>query len=382
MISKFLPRTFHLFVTALVLSSFFVNTELSFSQVSSSGSGEKVYLLLSEEGNIAVVDPFAAQLKRRIQVGSRPEYILLERTGKKAYVSNTKTNIVSVVDVVNETTSKIIHIPVERSGITVGSLGYNATKNHLYVAEFPVDNTPSKIWVIDAATDAIIGSFEAGANIAAISVSYDGKKIFVMNETKSIGVYDADSYSSLTTIQPMPINPKDIKAPTFVVNPKKGRAAKQRKSTPALNVSPNAHISRLACHPKKNIMYVTYGSLNQIQIINTDTYAMESLVDVPSLYFGEQLDVYCSPDGRYAFIINHKTDYRTTNSVLILDVAKNQITKLLDAGFVRKGLAVSVDGKMLYTAGKDFKIFDLSTFALVRSVQFQTELAGMVTVGE
>ena len=343
---------------------------------------EKVFLLLSEEGNIAVVDPLAAQLKRRIQVGSRPEYILLERDGKKAYVSNTKTNIISVVDVLKEMTDKIIHLPVENPAITTGVLGYNAVKNQIYAAESPTDNSGSKVWIIDVASDAITGSFDGGMKIAAISVSYDGKKIFVLNESKSIGVFDADTYSSLTTIQPMPVTTNDLKTPTFSVNPKKIKAVKPKKIGTQTIESGNIHIARLACHPKKNIMYVTYGMLNKVQIINTDTYSTESIVDIPSLYCGEQRDIYCSPDGQYAFIINHKTDYRTTNSVLILQVAKNEIIKLLDAGFVKNGLAVSTDGKLLYTAGKDFKIFDLSTFALLRSVQFQTEFAGMVTINQ
>ncbi len=336
---------------------------------------ERVYLLLPQEGNIAVVDPFNGILRRRVQVGSRPQYILFLKDLQKAYVSNTGSNILSIVDVVKEATTKIINVPFEEPGVSLGVLAWNKPRNLLYVAEYPTDEaTSANIWVIDVATENIVAHFAAGTRIVSVSVTPDGKKIFVLNEGKSIGVYDADSYKQLTSIAPL-----DLKAAVKQAPPKKG--AKGTKVSKAALPPARNPLCRLACHPTKNLVYVTYGAANQIQIINADSYLTEKTVAVPDLYRGEQTEILCSPDGQSAFIVNHKTDIKSSNSVLLFNTEKAEIVKLFDTGPVRNGLALSNNGKYLFTAGTEFKTFDLTTFQLSRSIGFQTDLGGMADIG-
>lgn len=336
---------------------------------------ERVYLLLPQEGNIAVVDPFSGLLRRRIQVGSRPQYICFLKDVQKAYVSNTGSNILSIVDATKEATAKIITLPFEEPGVSLGVLAYNKPRNLIYAAEYPTEYaTSANIWVIDAAAENVVAHFAAGTRIVSVAVTPDGKKIFVLNEGKSIGVYDAESYKLLTSVAPL-----DLKAAAKEPPPKKG--AKGTKVSKAAIPPARNPLCRLACHPSKNLVYVTYGKANTIQIINADSYMTEKSVAVPDLYRGEQTEISCSPDGQYAFIVNHKTDIRTTNSVLLFSTEKGEIVKLFDTGPVQNGLAVSNNGKFLFTAGTEFKNFDLTTYQLSRSVGFQTELGGMADIG-
>lgn len=334
------------------------------------GGGDKVFLLLSEEGNIALVDPTEGVMKRRIQVGSRPEYIALDATGKKAFVSNTKTNTISVVDVAGETQTKIIHIPVVPHDLTLGVLAVNPVKNHIYVAESQTA-TSSNIWVIDAATETIVTSFDAGPRISNISTTNNGKCIYVANEGSGINVFDAESFKRIAS--PIATTEKAAAAPT--TGKKKTKTVKAVASQPAPGV-----VRSVACNPKLNKAYVTFGTRNVIEVINTDTHKPEGTITVPVLAQGDQRYISCSPDGAWAFVVNYQIDYKTVNSVLLLKTASNEIVKLFDTGPVKNGISVSSDGALVYIASKSFKSFNLQTFELIRSVFFQTELSGMVTI--
>ena len=330
---------------------------------------EKLYVLLIEEGNIGVVDPEAGVLKRRIQVGSRPMYLAYCKPQNKVYVSNTGSTKVSVVDVKSEKVTRVLDMPVETPDVNIGVIAYHENSHRLYVAESTPQNVASIVYVIDTQSDQLVGKFPAGAQIVSMSISPDGGKIFLLSKREQVEIYSASTFAQIATID-NPVKPK-------VVSP----ASKQKKKLKGLMLPPTL-INRIACHPMKDLLYMTLENHPEIFVFNTQTYAVEMVIHSHESYKGDPTEMYCSSDGAYVFIVNHKTDAKGINCVMLIPTEKNDIVKIFNTGFVLNGLSCSLDGKMFYTAGTDINIYDLTTYALLRSVHFQTTLAGMTAVSE
>lgn len=330
---------------------------------------EKLYVLLIEEGNIGVVDPEAGMLRRRIQVGSRPMYLAYDKAQNKVYVSNTGSTKVSVVDIKSEKVARVLDMPVETPDVNIGVIAYHENSHRLYVAELTPQSVASVVYVIDTQSDQIVGKITAGAQIVSMTVSQDGGKIFVLSMRERVEVYSASSLSQIATME-NPVRPKTI--PTL---------SNQKKKPKGLMLPPTL-MNRITCHPTKDLLYMTLENHPEIFVFNTQTYVVEMVIHSHESYKGDPTELYCSSDGAYVFIVNHKTDAKGINCVMLIPTEKNDIVKIFNTGFVLNGLSCSLDGKMFYTAGTDINIYDLTTYALLRSVHFQTTLAGMTAVSE
>ena len=104
-----------------------------------------------------------------------------------AYVTNGKSNTVSVIDLRTFQPAKTIKVGSEPSGIAA-----NSKKNELYV----VNTQSNSVSVIDAERNEVVATIGVHASPYFIDVSGDGKRAYVAN-AKSANV-SAVSYTHLT----------------------------------------------------------------------------------------------------------------------------------------------------------------------------------------
>ncbi len=308
-----------------------------------------VYAALTDEGNLAVVNPNTSQLLQRIQVGRDPLYVVPNADKSRLYVSNTGDITVSIVDLAGATEIQVLRLPVNRRGINAGVMIRNWEGTRIFVAERADDPSRElRVYVIDTQKEQIIAQFDAGRSINALAISSDGTKLYVVNKGEGIRVFDTQNYQPMGSVTPI----KGIEADLFA----------------------------MACSPTKDLAYVSYGSANRIQVIDTKTNKQSAVIDMPKYHTGVQKQITFSPDGKYAFVINDKKTFREIEGVNVIDAAKNEVIKIFNAGKVLQGLSITDDAKVCYVASTDLKWYNLLTLEHIRSISLRTTIGGIVVI--
>jgi YVTN family beta-propeller protein len=308
-----------------------------------------VYAALTDEGNIAKIDPAVNRLVQRIQVGREPVSVALNADKSRLYVANVGDITVSIVDLIEDRVAQVLRLPVNRRGIYTGALIRNWEGTRMYVAErSDVPDTDLRVYVIDTQRELVVGQFDAGKNITALAVTGDGTKLYVANAGNGISVFDTQNYERVTTI-------------------------------PAISGFAGT-LTGVACSPTANLAYASYGPANKIQIIDTGNDQQSSILDMPKYHTGSQKDIVFAPDGRYAFVINHKNGFRDIEGINVIDAAKNEVIKIFNTGEVMKGIAINDNNNIAYIASRDLKWYSLVTLEHIRSISLRTALGGIAVV--
>ena len=307
-----------------------------------------VYAALHSENNVAVIDPEAGKIVQRIQVGREPDVVLLNSDNSRLYVSNTGDITVSIVSIAENRVAQVLRLPVNRRNIYAGTMARTPDGMKIFVAERAENNEDLRIYVIDTKKENIVAQFDAGKNINSLSVSHDGRKLFVVNKGTGIVVFDVETYKKVADVAPM-------------------KAAVE-------------NLFYCACSPTGPKAYVSYGPANKLQVVNTDTYKTEGEIPMPKYKTGQQRDIAFSPDGKYAFVINWKVDLKEVDGLNVVDVAKNEVVKIFNSGVVSRGMVMAPDNKTFYCAADLLKWYNMLTLEHIRSISLQTALAGIAVI--
>lgn len=333
------------FLTAITL---FV-LAVSFCSDIASAQKPYIYAALTDEGNLAVVDPGSSRLVQRIQIGRDPMDVVLNADKTKLYISNTGDITVSIVDIAEATEKQVLRLPVNRRGINAGVMIRNWEGTRIFVAERSDDASQDlRVYVIDTQKENIVAQFDAGKSISAMAVSHDGAKLFVVNKGEGIRVFNTSDYAPMGSVTPL--------------------------------AGKGASAWGIACSPTAPVAYVTYGTANKIQVVNTATNQQSGVIEVPKYNTGIQKRIVFSPDGKYAFVINHKNTFKEVDGINVIDASKNEITKLFNSGVVQHGIAVNYNNRVVYIASSDLKWYDLLTLEHIRSISLRTAIGGIVVV--
>ncbi len=101
-----------------------------------------------------------------------------------AYVTNGKSNTVSVIDLRTFALAKTLHVGSEPTGIAA-----NSKKNEIYIVNTGSDN----VSVVDAETNTIVATIGVHGHPYFIDVSEDGKRAYVANSgSANVSVIDLE----------------------------------------------------------------------------------------------------------------------------------------------------------------------------------------------
>ena len=307
-----------------------------------------IYAVLHDEGNLAIVDPASGKLIQRIQVGRAPDCIVPNADNTKLYVSNTGEITVSIVSVADAKVSQVLRLPVNRRNIYSGPMTRTPDGSLVFVAERSDGDDLLRVYAIDTKKEQIVGQFDAGPFISALSVSQDGKKVFVVNKGKGVKVYDAGSYQELGAVELL-----------------KG-----------LDVS----VTSIACSPTAQKAYITYGPANHVQAVSTETFKSTADITMPKYKTGSQGDVTFSGDGRFAFVINRKVDLKELDGINVIDAMKDEVLKIFNSGIVKRGIVVAPDNKTCYVAADELRWYNLETLEHLRNINLRTPIYGIAVI--
>ena len=154
---------------------------------------QNAYITNSSSNTVSVIDTATNTVSATIPVGVVPIAVAVTPDGSKVYVTNTNSFTVSVIDTATNTVSATIPLGPFPEGVAVSPDG---TK--VYVAVF--FNTVS---VIDTATNTVSATVPVGVEPIGVAVTPDGGKVYVTN-TAGVGDVSVIDTATNTVIATIP----------------------------------------------------------------------------------------------------------------------------------------------------------------------------------
>ena len=238
-------------------------------------------------------------------------------TGPCAYITNSGSDNVSVIDTVTNKVIATVNVGFGPIGVAV-----NPVKNEAYVT-----NTDGTVCLIDTATNKVTAKVYVGAIPAGITVTSDGRKVYVANEgNNSVSVIDTKT-NKVIAIVPAGDYPYAV-----------------------------------SVNPAGTELYVTNPWSNNVSVIDTATNNVTATVNVGSVPKG----LVVAPNGKMVYVTNV-----ADNNVSVIDTTSNIVIASVKVGQSPLGLAVTPDGTKVYvTIGDDnVSVIDTATNTLIAEIK-------------
>jgi YVTN family beta-propeller protein len=263
----------------------------------------KAYVTNSGSGTVSVIDTVTDSQIGSIPVGAEPVDVAITPDGGRAYVVNQGSGTVSVIDTAGDTVIGAIAVGSEPHGIAITPDGSRA-----YVSNWG-DGTVS---VINTATNALSrGPITVGAEPDGVAVSPDGTRVAVAQGSGDVSLISTGSGAVVDTVTD-PLGPSRIS-----MGPRGGRAFVTNKmdSVTAFNPANGAVIgvpiavgqepAGIAVTPSGLDAYVTSpvdGTLMEIDA------SLDSVVGAPISGFPGATGIGFEPSGLSALVTNGSGD--------------------------------------------------------------------------
>ncbi len=269
------------------------------------GSSTPQYVIVSKftakvESTSAVslaISPPLNTVTNTITVGSYPVAVAFSPNGAYAYVTNSNSGTVSVINTATNTVTNTITVGSYPSGVAFSPNGAYA-----YVTNAGSDT----VNVINTSTNTVIYTITVGIIPHGVAFNPSGAFAYVAN-------YGSGNISVINT------------ATNTVTN------------TITLGTSTNP--LGVAFNPSGAFAYVTnYGGTN-VSVINTATNTVTNTITVGSKPYG----VAFAPNGAFAYVTNYGT-----STVSVINTATNTVTNTITVEWYPIGIAVSPNGAYVY----------------------------------
>jgi YVTN family beta-propeller protein len=248
-----------------------------------------------------------------------------------AYVANSGSNDVSVIDRGNNTVSATI--PVGSTPIAVAA---SADGQRVYVGNY----NSNSVSVINTSDNSIVTTVSVGSQPVGITISPNDQNIYVANESgNSVSVIHTDDFSNYNVAATVPVG-----------------------NTPfGIVVSPDgSHV------------YVTNYNSNDVSVINAATNTVSATVSVGN----SPKELTISHDGSKVYVVN----YNSYGLISVINTSDNSVSPLnVGIGGGPQSITISPDDSRLYVAGGGYNnvfVLDASTGAGITSFA-----AGSNTIG-
>ena len=315
--------------------------------------GTRLYVTRNATNTVAVIDTATNTVLQVIPVGIAASYgVAFTPDGRRAYVTNFGVSptpgTVSVID--TDPTSATYNTVIATVNTEVGS--YSATTSPdgsvVYVA-----NASGSLSIIETATNKVISVVALGSDgTQNVAVSPDGTYVYVTdvndNGVRTFKVAAATVYDIVDTItvrdQPLSVvvNPIDDSLWVGSLSSFLTFLDTDRSVT---NYGEELDLAFFGFDitPDGRYAYVpSYGN----GVLVFDTATRTPVADIPVPGDGIITFIKISPDGRFAYVIHGGGD---TNTVTVVDTATNTVVGALQSADVFPGSgAVSPDGTYLY----------------------------------
>ncbi|MCE0768538.1 Hsp70 family protein [Pseudonocardia kujensis] len=295
-----------------------------------------------------------------VPVGKNPQDVLLSPDGRTAYVVNSGSNSISLVD--TGTNAITATVPVSNGPPQFASISPDGAR--LYVSVYDPGTSAATavntVDVIDTGSRAITHIIPVGLHPYASAVSPDGNTILVPNhDSADISVID---WKTRSVVARIPVKPN----PHFVAFTKDGSKAfvadhesnvvsvldgHTHAVTAVIPVGRSPH--SLAVSPDQTSVYVVDYDQNTVSVIDI---ASEKVTDTIPVGANPQ-SVAFAPDGRHAYVANN-----SDGTVSVIDTGTRAVVSTVKVGRSPTTLAVAPDGQTAYVTN-----FDDNTLSVLRT---------------
>lgn len=286
---------------------------------------------------------------------NEPYTVTINRIGSKAYVTNSNSTTVAIIDLITDTVSGIITGFDGPSGLVISHDGTRAYVNNYGGPEGLGSGNGSSIDVIDLVNDVIIGPpILVDQAPAALAIAPDGSRVYVANyvdgnpDTGTVQVIQTSNNSVIDTIA-------GFSGPFDIAITSDGARA-----------------------------YVTnFGSNNFYpfgRTVGVIDLSSNSLIDTIHLHSIQPASIAITPDNRFAYVTNYNTLYSDPSfseliagagTVNIIDLSTNDVLALtIEVDQSPAGIAISSDGRYAYVTNytsNTVKVIALQAFEIINA---------------
>jgi len=249
-----------------------------------------------------------------------------------AYIANTATGDVSVINIATNKVITTIPISAGLSGVAVSPDG-----THVYVSA-------SDLWevaVINTSTNTVSTFIIVDQSPYGLCVSPDGSKLYVANYgSGTVTVINTLTNNIITKI-PVGVGP--------------------------MGVTLSRDGSRL---------YVANNYDNSITVINTlNNSVLSTITGVKT-----PICISVSPDGKTIYVTDGYNGVITDGYITVINTATNVVEKTITAAFTPFGIAITADGSMIYETNANsnsVSVINTSTNSIVATIQVQQQPQGI-----
>jgi serine/threonine protein kinase, bacterial len=289
-----------------------------------------------------------------------PDSITFSPDGRRAYIAQTDTQTLSVVDTADG--HEIARVPTPEGS---GTIAVSSDGTRAYISGYRgFDQPGSRVTVLDTTTNTVVGTVPAGNNPEGAALSSDGRRLFVTDDGTAtvfgatVSVIDTLTDTLISTI-PTGLAPTEIcrspdgtrlyvpdlessdptTAIVTVIDTTTGRTSELRAGTASpvdCALSPDGRrLYLVALGPPDS----TSGGIDVVDTTTgTSTAIAPGLVTVPTA-------VALTPDGRWLVVADSGTDQSPRRAVTIIDTATGAPRQTFTLPGRPLGAAVRPDGR-------------------------------------
>ncbi|GAA4707549.1 hypothetical protein GCM10023215_55670 [Pseudonocardia yuanmonensis] len=286
-----------------------------------------------------------------VPVGQNPQDVLLSPDGRTAYVMNTGSNSISVID--TGTRGITATVPVPNGPPQFASISPDGAR--LYVSVYnPATtgaNAVNAVDVVDTRSLSVTHTIPVGLHPYASAVSPDGNTILVPNhDSADISVIDWRT-KSVTGRIPVKPNPHFV---AFTADGSKAFVADHESNvvsvldghshavTAVIPVGRSPH--SLAVSPDQSTVYVVDYDQNTVSVIDIGSEKVTGTIPVGA----NPQSVAFAPDGKHAYVANSGG-----GTVSTIDTGTRAVVSTVQVGRSPTTIAVAPDGRTAYVTNYD-----------------------------
>ena len=316
----------------------------------SPGSGTKTRTVVAPSAPSLAVPTVAEKL----QVGHSPNYVQVAPNGKFAYITNSATHAITVIDTANDKVSRTIPLSQGQPQ----SVSFSRDSRTAYVSVYGGHSAPGIVF-INTATGAETGSVPVN-NIAPgpSAISPDGVYLYVPNHNMTMGGPGDNDVDVINTVTRKLVKTIGVMAnPHWVVFGDNGQIYVTNHMSAVVTVLNASNIGDIirtipvgetphsaALSPDGSRLAVTSYNGDEVFLINTATDRQIETIPVGR----RPLDIAYSPDGRYLFTVNN-----FSNTVTVIDTADDRVIGEIPTGKAPTSISVLPNGHQAYVTDEN-----------------------------
>lgn len=289
-----------------------------------SGTGDIPSFTAVNTGNTAIIDTVT----------------VTPSTAVYAYIANSKSNTVSVINTNTLAVEKTITVDKHPGAVAV-----SRDASFVYIA----NQESNSIWIINTATNTVIGTLVVGTNDpAAIALSPSGDRIYVVNLNSSkVLVYNTATFDLMASDDvggyPVAIAVSPDGNQVYVTNSSNSVSVINTATSNVTNIPTASNTYGVAISPDGSKAYVTMPGAGQLGVINTVSNMLIASIAVGSSPSG----VVVSPDGKTVYVAN-----QGDNDVSVVNAASYSVIHTIPVGNAPMGISATADGGSVYVVNE------------------------------